>query len=149
MKVLIFAVITMLLLTAVGCRARRIYMPERHEATPAATERQPQEARVSDMEPVPTRAERFTFVEPADIATHDANQFFVILGSFSVLENANRFVETLQMKGFDPVILRSEAGMHRVSIDSFREENTARIRVNRIRMNYPEYTDAWLLIRTH
>jgi hypothetical protein len=45
------------------------------------------------------------------------------------------------------VILISESGLHRVSIDSFTDEEVARIRVQRIRSNYPEYKDAWMLIR--
>jgi len=131
-----------------GCRARRMTIPEAPAPAPrgtiADTPAQPQE----NLQEIPTRSERFTFVRPSDQAVHEANRFFVILGSFSVQENAVRFVETLRARGFEPVILMSETGMNRVSIDSFNDETVARIRVNRIRANFPEYADAWLLIRT-
>lgn len=98
-------------------------------------------------EPVPMREERVSFVQEVDRRAHDTNPFFVILGSFRSVENANRFKAILEEQGFEPLILISEAGLHRVSIDSFADETVARTRVARIRNNYPEYKDAWLLIR--
>jgi len=96
---------------------------------------------------IPLREERFTFAQEADRQAQDLNQYFVILGSFRSADNANRFMDGLVTKGFQPVILISESGLHRVSIDSFPDELVARTRVQRIRNNYPEYKDAWLLIR--
>ena len=153
MNIILYVIIASVLLLG-GCRARRLTIPE--APVPAhrgviADQPAPSPAVQQPAEPapqIPTRSERFTFVQPADQAIHETNRFFVILGSFSVMENATRFVETLRTKGFDPVILMSETGMHRVSIDSFNDENIARTRVARIRANYPEHADAWLLIRT-
>ncbi|HSV87703.1 MAG TPA: SPOR domain-containing protein [Bacteroidales bacterium] len=125
-----------------GCRAKEMVIPEAPTPAPRGTiEVQP------EIPPVPTREERFTFVSPDDQVIHEANQFFIILGSFQVLRNANLFVETLSARGFESVILVSETGMHRVSIGSFTDESVARTRVNHIRTNYPEHQDAWLLIR--
>lgn len=131
-----------------SCRARRMTIPEAPAPAPRGTIADIPAQQQENLQEIPTRSERFTFVRPADQAVHEANRFFVILGSFSVQENAIRFVEILRAKGFAPVILMSETGMNRVSVDSFNDETVARNRVNRIRANYPEYADAWLLIRT-
>lgn len=54
---------------------------------------------------------------------------------------------TLRGQNFNPTILLSETGFHRVSVDSYQEEAPARRRIQHIRTNYPEYHDTWLLIR--
>ena len=97
--------------------------------------------------PVTEREERFTFTQVQDQVIHDPNTYFVIMGSFRSTENAERFKDILAEQGFEPFVLISESGLHRVSIDSFTDETVARNRVQRIRNNYPEYKDAWLLIR--
>ncbi len=91
--------------------------------------------------------ERFTFERQEDKASHDENKYFVILGSFSYRENAERFMVTLERQNFTPVILVSETGFHRVSVDSYDIEAPARSRIQQIRSSYPEYHDTWLLIR--
>ena len=48
--------------------------------------------------------------------------------------------------GYTSIIMRNEAGMSRVSIAGFDEEAPARAELLRIREQYPEFADAWLLI---
>ncbi len=91
--------------------------------------------------------ERFTFEKKEDKESHDQNTYFVILGSYSYKDNAERFMRTLSAQGFSPVILLSETGFHRVSVNSYDNETDARTRIQRIRNGYPEYHDLWLLIR--
>ena len=91
--------------------------------------------------------ERFTFEKEEDEVTHEENMFFVIVGSFIQKDNAERFMETLRGQGFDPVILMSETGFHRVSVGSYEKEIPARTRIQQVRNNYPDYHDTWLLIR--
>ncbi len=91
--------------------------------------------------------ERFTFARDEDKSRHDQKSYFVIIGSFRNRDNADRFKETLRMKGFEPVILLSETGLHRVSVDSFNRENDARARIMQIRSQFEEHADTWLLIR--
>lgn len=91
--------------------------------------------------------ERFTFDKKEDKESHDQNSYFVILGSFSYKDNAERFIEMLKAQGFSPMILLSEVGFHRVSVNSYDNETDARVRIERIRNAYPEYHDLWLLIR--
>lgn len=91
--------------------------------------------------------ESFEFDNIEDEIDHQVNTFFVILGSFGVSDNANNFKTKLENEGFNPVILLSETGLNRLSIDSYSQEADARQRVLDIRRAYPEYNDAWLLIR--
>jgi cell division protein FtsN len=71
----------------------------------------------------------------------------VIVGSYSSLENANKFRTTLIGEGFNPVIVQSETGFYRITVDSFTNETAARTRLMQIRQNYPQYGDSWLLIK--
>jgi cell division protein FtsN len=91
-----------------------------------------------------TRKEAITFVQPEQ---QNQNGFFVIVGSYSSLENANKFRQTLIGEGFNPVIVQSETGFYRVTVDSFTNETAARSRLIQIRQNYPQYGDSWLLIK--
>ena len=93
---------------------------------------------------VPTRTERFTFERPEQAVTHD---FFVIVGSYSMSDNAERARTILTRQGFTPIVLKSESGMNRMCVNSYTNEAEARARVHEIRRNFPEYHDAWLLIR--
>jgi cell division protein FtsN len=96
--------------------------------------------------PVSVRSENFTF-STEDQATYGSKKFFVIVGSFSSNENANRLKKELSGQGFKPIILRSETGYYRVCIDSYDQESEARFRVMRIRQEHPKYADSWLLIK--
>jgi cell division protein FtsN len=94
--------------------------------------------------PYSTRKESITFVRPEE---QNQNGFFVIVGSYSSLENANKFRQTLIGEGFNPIIVQSETGFYRVTVDSFTIESDARTRLMQIRQNYPQYGDSWLLIK--
>ena len=74
-------------------------------------------------------------------------QYYVIIGSFRYLDNAQNYKVTLTQKGFVPIILENENGLFRVSVAAYNEEGPARQNINSIRVNYPEYSDVWLLIR--
>lgn len=144
MNKLIFLFLAVGLLMA-GCRSQEM----------AAVEEQPvQEVEevveveaVVEEEVIPVREERFTFDNTEDEVTHDENTYFVIMGSFRMRDNAERFMGSLRGLGFEPVILLSETGYHRISVNSYDEESPARTRIHHIRNNYPEYYDTWLLIR--
>ena len=74
-------------------------------------------------------------------------RFYIILGSFSVYENAQKFKKQLMSEDFFPGILVNEAGLYRVSVNSYDEETVARKRVLELRQKYPQYNDLWLLIK--
>jgi len=96
--------------------------------------------------PVSARSEKFTMSDE-DQAIYGNKTFFVIVGSFSSNDNANKFKKDLTAQGFRPIILHSETGNFRVCVDSFTDEAAARSRVQKIRTDYPKYADSWLLIK--
>jgi cell division protein FtsN len=98
-------------------------------------------------EPVAMRKEQVSFTTQEDKSQNESNNFFVILGSFSQLNNAKNYRETLLNKGFTPIILHSETGYYRVCVNSYQNESDARNRVGQVRQTYPEYSDVWLLIK--
>ena len=97
--------------------------------------------------PVRTQTEAFNFAQKEDASKYDGSSFFVIIGSFSSLDNANRYKQELTPQGFNPIILHSETGYYRVCVNSYTDEMAARRRVNQIRTDFPKYADTWLLIK--
>ena len=50
-------------------------------------------------------------------------------------------------EGFESEILKNEAGLYRVSVMATDDINVAMDEVRRIWARYPQYSDAWMLIR--
>ncbi len=98
-------------------------------------------------EPISMRKEQVSFTSQEDKSENETNTFFVILGSFSQLDNAKNYREDLLNQGFTPIILHSETGYYRVCVDSYQDELDARTRVDQVRRTYPKYSDVWLLIK--
>jgi cell division protein FtsN len=95
---------------------------------------------------VVVREEKVKVVENYSNDNADYN-YYVIIGSFRIIDNARNFKNQLVSEGFQPVILENENGLFRVSVASYNEENPARNRIAGIRTNYQKYSDVWLLIR--
>ncbi len=109
-------------------------VPSPKETTPVAAEEKA----------IPVRREAITFTRPEE---QNQNSYFIITGSFSSLDNAKNFRQTLISEGFKPIIVQSETGFYRVTVDSFTEETPARTRLLQIRQDFPKYADTWLLIK--
>jgi len=101
----------------------------------------------AEEKPIAIRKEQVTFTSQEDKSKNEVNTYFVILGSFSQLENAKNYRETLVDQGFTPIILHSETGYYRVCVNSHKNESDARSRVAQIRQAFPQYSDVWLLIK--
>lgn len=97
--------------------------------------------------PVAVRKEQVSFTQPSDKTQNESNTYFVIIGSFSQLENAKNYRQTLINDGFTPIILHSETGYYRICSNSYKTENEARNRISQIRTDFPKYSDVWLLIK--
>jgi len=106
-----------------------------------------EEPKVADEKPIAMRKEQVTFTSQEDKSNNEVNTYFVIIGSFSQLENAKNYRETLIDQGFTPIILHSETGYYRVCVNSHKNETEARSRVAQIRQAFPQYSDVWLLIK--
>ncbi len=147
-KKLTLALFAVSLLLA-GCRAQKemevVDIPEPEEPV-EVVEEEPTEEEIAS---IPVREEKVSFdlAEEKERAVHEVNQFFVIVGSFRYEDNAQRFMRQLRDQGFDPFILLSEFGFHRVCVDSYTDETEARVRVHQIRTRYSDYNDTWLLIK--
>jgi cell division protein FtsN len=110
---------------------------------PVTTPTQPK----AEEKPIAVKKEQVSFTQPTDKSQNEANTYFVILGSFSQLENAKNYRETLVREGFTPIILHSETGYYRICSNSFKTETEARSRISQIRSEFPKYSDVWLLIK--
>jgi len=100
----------------------------------------------SESSAIKSKEERFTAAkgEASDLGS---KRFYIILGSFGVYENAQKFKKQLMAEDFFPGILINEAGLYRVSVNSYDDEGVARARVGEIRQKFPKYSDLWLLIK--
>ena len=128
-----------------GCRSKR--MTEVESQRPVMEQDADISVEVDSDAKIRAVEERFTFTREEDESVHDAREFFVIIGSFREKDNADRYTAEMRLKGFNPVILLSETGFHRVSVDSYLLEADARRRILQIRSDFPEHEDTWLLIR--
>ncbi len=106
------------------------------ETTPKVKEKAEQDIVVKE--------ERVTLV---DQTNNEVFKYYVIIGSFRVLENARKYKEQLINEGFTPILLENENGLYRVSIAAYNEELPARKKIGNIRNTYEKYDDVWLLIR--
>jgi cell division protein FtsN len=117
-------------------------------STQTVTEEPKQEtAAITSEKPISVRKEQVSFTEQSDRSTNANNSYFVIIGSFSQLENAKNFRQTAISEGFTPIILHSETGYYRVCVNSYKNENDARGRISQVRQAFPKYSDVWLLVK--
>lgn len=102
---------------------------------------------IIDEKPIAVRKEQVSFTDQKEQNANAGNTYFVIIGSFSQLDNAKNYRTTLLEEGFTPIILHSETGYYRVCTNSYKSEGEARGRVTQIRQAFPKYSDVWLLIK--
>jgi len=131
-------VLLMVILMAVGCKTQKI--ASKPEPVKSETVANPGDLSVKSTE------ERVSAVK-GEAKDFGSKRFYIILGSFGVYENAQKFKKQLMAQDFFPGILVNEAGMYRVSVNSYDDETIARNRVGEIRQKFPQYSDLWLLIK--
>ncbi|NPA36377.1 MAG: SPOR domain-containing protein [Chlorobi bacterium] len=76
-------------------------------------------------------------------------KYYVIIGSFRILDNAKNYKQQLIKEGFTPVLMENENGLYRVSVAAYNDEQAARNKIAEIRSKYEKYSDVWLLIRKY
>jgi cell division protein FtsN len=94
--------------------------------------------------PVIIRSEEVKLVEEK-VEKEATFDFYIIIGSFSLADNADKYSLEMKDKGFQPIVLISETGLYRVAIDQNNSENDARAAIKQIRTQFPEHNDVWLL----
>ncbi len=137
-KLFLFAILT---LSVIGCRGLKDSGSSSFSDSDSPYVKE--EPKVKQ-KPIVVKEEKVKVIESSDDVSY---KYYVIIGSFKVLDNARTYKNTLISEGFTPVILENENGLYRVSISAYNDEMAARERVGGIRTNYPKYDDTWLLIR--
>ncbi len=126
-----------------GCRSSRhaTFNSKEYNA-----EKLPAENKSSGSATVDVRSEQIVAI---DYSKPKANSeiYFVILGSFRVLENAKKFQNQLRNEGFTPNVLQNYKGLYRISVYSYDDIDLARAKVVSIRNKHSKYSDAWVLRR--
>lgn len=144
MKVLNILLLGFVVLS-IGCKTQKIApMPE--PVSTNTTAKTPATSSVSAKEESVTAAK-------GEASDFGSKRFYVILGSFSIYDNALKFKKKLMGQDFTPGILvvtkksADEKDLYRVSVNSYDDETQARTRISDIRQKYPDYSDVWLLIK--
>ena len=114
--------------------------PSQNEApvvTPL-TQQQPQQQTVDNYDNATVRTENVTLVNGSGL-----KEFSVVVGSFSVLANAQGLQNKLKAAGYDAQIAKNnERGLYRVVASTFANKADAARSRDTFRATYP---DAWLL----
>lgn len=95
---------------------------------------------------VVVREERFTVVGEPGVAV-EAGKYYVIIGSFKMIDNAKKYKSQLIIDGLNPTLLQNENGLYRVAAGVFMQEMPARDKIASIRSQFSKYDDVWLLIK--
>ncbi|MCX6236618.1 MAG: SPOR domain-containing protein [Bacteroidia bacterium] len=134
-------VFLLMVLIVVGCKTQKI--APKPEPVKSETVVKPS---TGTTQTITSKEEKVTAAngEAKDLGS---KKFYIILGSFGVFENAQKFKKQLMAEDFFPGILINEAGLYRVSVNSYDDEASARTRVGEIRQKFPQYNDLWLLIK--
>lgn len=92
------------------------------------------------------KEERVTVIEEPGTAI-EPGKYYVIIGSFKVIENAKKYKTQLIIDHYNPILLQNEDGLYRVSVGAFLQETPARDRISSIRAESEKYSDVWLLVQ--
>lgn len=134
-------VLFVIILMSVGCKTQKI--APKPEPVKSETVVEPA---VNANQTVRSAEERITAAngESKDLGS---KKFYIILGSYKMYEGAQKFKKQLMAEDFFPGILINEAGLFRISVNSYDDEAMARSRIAEIRQKFPKYNDLWLLIK--
>ena len=132
MKIIVSVILLAFITVSWGTNKRVYAPPFKDEET---------ETVVENTKPVVSREENVTMTH-GDVL----KRYNVIVGSFSNVDNAVKLQAKLNGMGYHSIIMKNDAGMCRVSIAGFDEEEAAREELLKVREQYPEFADAWLLI---
>jgi len=114
---------------------------------PRATATTTEATNTLNAKPIVVREEKVTVVDNGYSDKTDYN-FYVIIGSFRIIDNAKNYKNQLIEESFKPVILANENGLYRVSVGSGNDEAAVRAKIADIRSRFAQYSDVWLLVRT-
>ena len=148
MKIIVSVILLAFITVSCGTNKRVYAPPFEEEETETVvvkenvqTTAQNPTKKTENTKPVVSREENVTMTH-GDVL----KRYNVIVGSFSNVDNAVKLQAKLNGMGYHSIIMKNDAGMSRVSIAGFDEEEAAREELLKVREQYPEFADAWLLI---
>lgn len=135
MKITIY--LLMIVLALAGCKSKKVYTSSVQQPV-----HQPVEEVVAQEEQVTIKEEEVRLTHGTEMM-----HYCIILGSFINEQNAVDLRKSLIEKGFaKSSIMQNRQGMYRVSAVCYDDENQARTELLKIRRQYAQFHDAWLLI---
>jgi cell division protein FtsN len=143
MRIRFFLIILLVLL--ISCKTKK-KIGLSHNNRVAAEHIAPQKTVEPELieEPVTVKEENLILIGQSSQFKPNEN-YFVVMGSFKILENAQKFQSKLNAEGFKSQILQNEQGLFRVSAFTYKDIADARSKVLTIRKEFPKYNDVWLL----
>ena len=148
MKIIVSVILLAFITVSCGTNKRVYAPPFEDEETETVVEKENVQTtaqnptkKTENTKPVVSREENVTMTH-GDVL----KRYNVIVGSFSNVDNAVKLQAKLNGMGYHSIIMKNDAGMSRVSIAGFDEEASAREELLKVREQYPEFADAWLLI---
>lgn len=149
MKQNFYVIVMMMLLAFFSCRTNKTAQTSGYTPPTESTQTENPVTMTTDQsgqnnDQIVIRTEQVDLLQGEDLSKGQY-AYYVIIGSFSSLENARSLKSQLLEKGMIPVLLQSETGMFRVSVNQTNLEKEARSVISDIRTRYPEHQDIWLL----
>ena len=148
MKIIVSVILLAFITVSCGTNKRVYAPPFEDEETETVVEKENVQTtaqnptkKTENTKPVVSKEENVTMTH-GDVL----KRYNVIVGSFSNVDNAVKLQAKLNEMGYHSLIMKNDAGMSRVSIAGFDEEEAAREELLKVREQYPEFADAWLLI---
>ena len=148
MKIIVSVILLAFITVSCGTNKRVYAPPFEDEETETVVEKENVQTtaqnptkKTENTKPVVSKEENVTMTH-GDVL----KRYNVIVGSFSNVDNAVKLQAKLNGMGYHSIIMKNDAGMSRVSIAGFDEEEAAREELLKVREEYPEFADAWLLI---
>ena len=148
MKIIVSVILLAFITVSCGTNKRVYAPPFEDEETETVVEKENVQTtaqnptkKTENTKPVVSKEENVTMTH-GDVL----KRYNVIVGSFSNVDNAVKLQAKLNRMGYHSIIMKNDAGMSRVSIAGFDEEEAAREELLKVREQYPEFADAWLLI---
>ncbi len=148
MKIIVSVILLAFITVSCGTNKRVYAPPFEDEETETVVEKENVQTtaqnptkKTENTKPVVSKEENVTMTH-GDVL----KRYNVIVGSFSNVDNAVKLQAKLNGMGYHSIIMKNDAGMSRVSIAGFDEEASAREELLKVREQYPEFADAWLLI---
>ena len=146
----VFLIVTVLALAFSSCKTSKsvshsAYQPAIEKNVPQEEPQQP----VAEEKPVVQEPEKPIVVKTEEVTIDKSTDqklypFYVVIGSFSMSENAYTLLDQQMTKGEKASVLKSESGMLRVACLGTASEQEARNKIEQIRAGN-EFPDVWLL----